>query len=57
MVRVWDIEAKNAIKLTKSRIKTMEEHGMGDSVMEEKNTLKKQERKIQLKREETGRKI
>ncbi len=37
-----------AIKVTKMRIKHCEKNGMGKNVMEEKNILKKQERKKEL---------
>jgi len=57
MVRPWDIELKKAIQRTKTRIKHCEAHGIGSSAIQEKEILKKQERKLTLRREDTGRKI
>ncbi len=44
MVKPWDDAIEKGIKLTKMRIKHMEKHGMGDSVINEKRILQKQER-------------
>ncbi len=49
MVRWWDIQIDKGIALTKMRIKHMEKHGMGDSVISEKARLKKQERSRDLR--------
>ncbi len=57
MVRPWDDELKKAIKTTKIRIKHCEAHGIGSSVIQEKAILKKQERRLELKRQDTGRNI
>ncbi len=50
MVRPWDESVDKGIKITKMRIKHMEKHGMGDSVMQEKAILKKQEHHRQLEK-------
>ncbi len=44
MVKPWSVEIDDAIKLTKKRIKHLEKHGNGDSAMQEKRILTKQER-------------
>jgi len=44
MTRWWDVQIDKGIKLTKMRIKHMEHHGMGSSVIAEKTRLQKQER-------------
>ncbi len=49
MVKVKEIDLDKAIKLTKFRIKHMEKHGNGASVIQEKIILKKQERKKELR--------
>jgi len=49
MVRPWDEAIIKGIALTKSRIKHMEKHGMGDSAQKEKKILQKQERHKQLR--------
>ncbi len=46
----WTIQIEKGIKLTKMRIKHMEKHGMGDSAIQEKNILKKQERHRDLRK-------
>ncbi len=56
-MRPWDNEIKAAIRLTKIRIKFCEKHGIGASAIQEKSILKKQERKLELKKEETGRNV
>ncbi len=48
MVRPWDVAIDKGIKITKYRIKHLEKHGNGDSAMQEKNILKKQERHKQI---------
>ncbi len=50
MVNFWDEELKNAIKLTKIRIKHHEKHGNGNSAMQDKKTLVKQERTLELRK-------
>ncbi len=51
MVRIWDRDVEKGIALTKMRIKHCEKHGMGDTVIREKNILKKQERHQQVRDE------
>ncbi len=50
MVRWWDVQIDKGIALTKERIKHLEKHGNGDSVMYEKQILKKQERHRELEK-------
>ncbi len=50
-MRPWDVAIDKGIKLTKYRIKHLEIHGDGDSAMQEKNILKKQERHKQVRKE------
>ncbi len=57
MVRPKDEDLKKAIKISKIRIKHCEAHGLGSSAMQEKEILKKQQRMLELKRQETGRDI
>ncbi len=49
MVDYWVIQLEKAIKLTKYRIKHHEKHGCGINSMSDKNTLKKQERRKELR--------
>ncbi len=49
MVRFWDKQIEDAIKVTKFRIKHLEKHGNGDTAMKEKQILKKQERHKELR--------
>ncbi len=51
MVKYWDEQIDKGIKLTKARIKHHEKHGEGNSTMEDKARLKKQERHKQLRME------
>ncbi len=51
MVNVKDVDLEKAIKLTKFRIKHHEKHGCGNNVMQDKNTLKIQERKRELRKQ------
>ncbi len=51
MVKWWDKQIDKGIKITKYRIKHLELHGNGDSAMQEKAILKKQERAKQLRLE------
>ncbi len=44
MVKYWEKQREIGIKLSKFRIKHLEKHGNGDTVMREKSILKKQER-------------
>ncbi len=44
----WSKQREKAIKISKFRIAHHEKHGNGDTVMREKNILKKQERHHQL---------
>jgi len=47
----WESQEKKGIKITKYRIAHLEKHGDGDSAMQEKFILKKQERHLQLRKE------
>ncbi len=47
----WDEQIDIGIKLTKARIKHLEKHGNGDTAMQEKRILVKQERHKQLLKE------
>lgn len=49
MVKPWYEELDKSILTTKRRIKFMEKHGMGDSAMQEKRILQKQERHKELR--------
>ncbi len=49
MVRFWDKQIDEAIKVSKYRIKHLEKHGNGDTAMKEKQILKKQERAKELR--------
>ncbi len=51
MVKFWDIQIEKAIKLTKFRIKHHEKHGNGNVAMQDKEILRKQERKQQLRKD------
>ncbi len=51
MVKFWDVQLERAIKLSKSRRDHHEKHGCGTNAMEDKNTLKKQERKKELRKQ------
>ncbi len=51
MVKFWEVELKNAIAVTKFRIKHMEKHGIGVPAMQEKAILKKQERQLELRKQ------
>ncbi len=50
MVKFWDEALKKAIKKTKYRIQVCEKHGMGNSTIQEKTILKKQERQQELRK-------
>ncbi len=49
--RFWDEQIEIGITLTKMRIKHLEKHGDGDTVMKEKRILVQQERHKQLLKE------
>jgi len=51
LVRIWDLAINNAIATTKMRIKHMEKHGVGDTIIREKRTLEKQLRHKKLRDE------
>ncbi len=46
MVDFWEGQLKDAIKVTKMRIKLCEKHGRGVPAMQEKSILKKQEKML-----------
>jgi len=50
MVKVKEVDLDKAIKLTKLRIRHHEKHGCGINAMQDKATLKKQERKKELRK-------
>ncbi len=54
MVGFWDRALAQERLVTINRIKHMEKHGIGNTAMEEKARLKKIERKIQLRKDETA---
>ncbi len=45
---MWEVELKKGIAKTKIRIKFCEKHGIGDTTINEKGILKKQERLLEL---------
>jgi len=49
LVKYWDKQIDEAIKVTKFRIKHHEKHGDGDVAMHEKQILRKQERHKELR--------
>ncbi len=51
MVEPWTEAINKGIRITKYRIAHLEKHGNGDTVMKEKNILKKQERHKQTRKE------
>ncbi len=51
MVKWWDKQIDVGIALTKMRIKHLEKHGNGDSVIREKSILQKQERHKKVRAE------
>ncbi len=51
MVKYWDVQIDKGIALTKMRIKHHEKHGCGNSVIQDKEILKRQERNKELRKQ------